>query len=188
MMLDLEPLAIPDLVLIRPKRFSDARGFFSETYRASQFAAAGLPTDFVQDNHSYSAEVGVLRGLHFQAPPAAQGKLVRVTRGALFDVAVDIRVGSPTYGKHASAVLSAENWTQMWIPAGFAHGFLTLEPDTEVQYKVTGGEYAAALEGGLSWDDPALGIAWPAAPKVLSDRDRGWPKLATFTSPFQFGA
>lgn len=183
-MLEVEPLAIPDVKLVRPRKFGDARGFFSETYRKSAFAAAGLPTDFVQDNHSYSAEMGVLRGLHFQAPPAAQGKLVRIVRGAVFDVAVDLRAGSPTYGRHVSTVISAANWTQIWVPAGFAHGFLTLEPDTEAHYKVTGGEYAADLEGGLAWDDPALAIAWPAAPKILSDRDRGWPSLANFATPF----
>lgn len=183
-MLDVEPLAIPDVKLVRPRRLGDARGFFSETFRVSLFAEAGLPTDFVQDNHSYSAEAGVLRGLHFQAPPAAQGKLVRVARGAVFDVAVDLRAGSPSYGKHVSAVLSAENWTQIWVPPGFAHGFLTLEPDTEAHYKVAGGEYAAKLEGGLAWNDPALAIAWPAEPKILSERDRNWPLLANFVTPF----
>ncbi len=183
-MLEVVALAIPDVKIIKPRRHGDARGFFSETYKASAFAAAGLPTDFVQDNCSFSADVGVLRGLHFQTPPAAQGKLVRISHGSVFDVAVDLRVGSPTYGQHVSAVLSEAEWNQIWVPPGFAHGFLTLEPDTEAHYKVTGSEYAADREGGLIWNDPALAIAWPAEPKILSDRDRKWPSLANFQSPF----
>jgi dTDP-4-dehydrorhamnose 3,5-epimerase len=182
-MLDVEPLAIPDVKLIRPRRYGDKRGFFAETFKTSLFADAGLPTAFVQDNQSYSVEAGVLRGLHFQAPPAAQGKLVRVLRGAVFDVAVDIRAGSSTFGRHVTAELSAENWTQMWVPPGFAHGFLTLEPHTEVFYKVTA-EYAPALESGLTWDDPALAIAWPAAPTQLSGRDADWPPFAQLKTPF----
>ena len=170
--------------MFRSKRWGDARGFFSETYKLSTFGEAGLPP-FKQDNHSYSAEVGVLRGLHFQAPPYAQGKLIRVTRGAVFDVAVDIRIGSPSYGQHVSAVLSAENWTQLYAPPGFAHGFLTLEPDTEVLYKTTE-EYAPASEGGLAWDDPALQIDWPAPARHVVERDRSWPKLAALASPFAY--
>jgi dTDP-4-dehydrorhamnose 3,5-epimerase len=184
-MLEVESLAIPDVKIIKPKRHGDARGFFSETYKASAFAAAGLPTTFVQDNHSFSAEAGVLRGLHFQVPPAAQGKLVRVSRGAVFDVAVDLRVDSLTYGQHVSTVLTSENWTQIWVPPGFAHGVLTLEPHTEVLYKVLGAEYVGACEGGLAWDDSDLAIPWPAKPKVLSERDTKWPSFAHFTSPFR---
>lgn len=183
-MLEVEPLTIPDVKLVHPRRLGDARGFFSESFRASAFAAAGLPTDFVQDNHSYSAAAGVLRGLHFQVPPAAQGKLFRITRGAAFDVAVDLRADSPSYGRHVSATLSAENGVQIWIPPGFAHGFLTLEPHTEAQYKISGAEYAADREGGLPWDDPALAIAWPIAPTTLSARDRTWPRFDDFRSPF----
>ena len=133
----------------------------------------------MQDNHSLSKPAGVVRGLHFQLPPFAQGKLVRVLRGAVFDVAVDLRPGSPTWGRHAATTLSADNWAQLWIPPGFAHGFATLEPDTEIAYKVTA-DHSAAHDRGLAWDDPALGIAWPVAPEaaVLSPKDRTHPRLA----------
>lgn len=173
------PLAIPDVLLLEPRRIEDARGFFSEVFSRSAFDAAGITGEFVQDNHSLSRQVGVVRGLHFQVPPRAQGKLVRVPRGRILDVAVDLRRSSPTYGRHVAAELSFDNWRQMWIPAGFAHGFVTLEPDTEVLYKVTD-TYAPECDRGLAWDDPALGIDWPVAPAeaVLSDKDRRHPRLA----------
>lgn len=172
----IERLAIPDVMLITPKKFGDARGFFSETYNRRIMAEAGIPMEFVQDNHSLSADKGVVRGLHFQIPPRAQDKLIRVTRGAIFDVALDIRRGSATFGQHVTAVLSAENWSQLWVPKGFAHGFCTLEPNTEVIYKVTD-YYAPECDRGILWSDPALGIPWPipAAAANLSDKDRKHP-------------
>jgi dTDP-4-dehydrorhamnose 3,5-epimerase len=173
------PQPIPAVLLIEPARFGDARGFFSEVWKKSALTAAGVAAEFVQDNHSWSKEAGVLRGLHFQRPPHAQGKLVRCTRGRVLDVAVDIREGSPTYGQHVTMELSAENWRQLWLPRGFAHGFLTLEPDCEVLYKVDA-EYSREADGGIAWDDPALGIAWPLPPggPILSDKDRKAPRLA----------
>jgi dTDP-4-dehydrorhamnose 3,5-epimerase len=184
-----QPLAIADVKLITPERVYDKRGFFSETYNRLRFAEAGVECDFVQDNHSFSSLKGVVRGLHFQVAPHAQCKLVRVARGAIFDVALDIRGRSPTYGRHVSAVLSAENWTQLWIPEGFAHGFCTLEPNTEVLYKTTA-YYAPDFSHGIKWDDPALGISWPVDPKdaVLSDADRNYPRLADLPSAFELGA
>jgi dTDP-4-dehydrorhamnose 3,5-epimerase len=155
MPINVEPLAIPDVKLITPPMFRDERGFFSETYNRSALAAAGIGFEFVQDNHSLSRSKGVLRGLHYQLHPHAQGKLVRVARGSVFDVAVDIRHGSPTYGKHVAATLSAQNWAQLWIPAGFAHAFCTLEPDTEVIYKVTDFYAPAYVEGRCR--DPSSG-------------------------------
>ncbi|MEM9356399.1 MAG: dTDP-4-dehydrorhamnose 3,5-epimerase [Pseudomonadota bacterium] len=152
-------LAIPDIKVVTPKIFRDDRGFFSETFNASVWEDAGLTDTFVQDNHVLSRSAGVLRGLHFQLDPSAQGKLVRVARGSVLDVAVDIRHGSPTFGQHVSRVLSAENWEQLWVPIGFAHGYCTLEPDTEVIYKVTN-FYNPANERGIKFDDPALGIDW----------------------------
>ncbi|HEV7601794.1 MAG TPA: dTDP-4-dehydrorhamnose 3,5-epimerase [Bradyrhizobium sp.] len=185
---EIRPLNIADVKLVIPLIHRDARGFFSETYSRRDFDAAGIAAEFVQDNHSLSAQVGTLRGLHFQVPPRAQGKLLRVTRGSVFDVAVDIRVGSPTFGQHASAILSAENWTQIWIPAGFAHGYCTLEPDTEVIYKVTD-YYAPDCDRGLKWDDAALGIRWPVDPDNarLSDKDRRQPALKEMAPAFVFG-
>jgi dTDP-4-dehydrorhamnose 3,5-epimerase len=173
------PQAIPDVLLIEPKRFGDARGFFSEVWKRSALTAQGFTVDFVQDNHSLSREVGVLRGLHFQRPPTPQGKLVRVVRGRILDVAVDIRQGSPTYGQHVACELSAENWCQLWVPRGFAHGFITLEPDTEVLYKVDA-EYDRDSDGGIAWNDPALGIEWPLPPggPILSEKDAKAPRLA----------
>lgn len=171
--------ALPGVRLIEAVRHGDGRGFFSETWSRRAFAAAGIDRDFVQDNHSRSAARHTLRGLHFQRPPRAQGKLVRVTRGAVLDVAVDLRAGSPSYGRHVAEVLSAENWRQLWVPEGFAHGFLTLEPDSEVLYKVTA-DYAPEAEGGLRFDDPALAIAWPVPPGEITAnaRDRAFPLLA----------
>lgn len=177
--MQVEPLSIPDVKLITPRRFQDDRGFFSETWSARVWEEAGLEAHFVQDNHAYSVAKGVVRGLHFQLQPAAQGKLVRVTRGAILDVAVDIRRGSPTFGRHVSAVLSADNWAQLWVPEGFAHGYVTLEPETEVVYKVTN-LYAPALDRGIRWDDPALGIDWGISSDaaILSEKDCKLPTLA----------
>ncbi len=178
-MLNVEDTAIPAVKIITPKKFGDHRGFFSETWSRNAFAEAGLDLDFVQDNQSLSAPVGTLRGLHFQSAPFAQDKLVRVTRGRILDVAVDIRASSPSFGKHVAVELSAENWRQLLVPIGFAHGFVTLEPDTEVLYKVTA-PYAPANDHGLAFDDPALGIDWrlPLSGLTLSDKDRKHPRLA----------
>ncbi|WP_186417736.1 dTDP-4-dehydrorhamnose 3,5-epimerase [Bosea sp. CS1GBMeth4] len=182
-----EPLAIPAVVLIRPRKFGDARGYFMETWNLEAFAAAGIGAAFVQDNQSLSAARGVVRGLHFQAPPAPQAKLVRVLRGAIFDVAVDIRAGSPSYGRWCAATLTAEGAEQIFVPRGFAHGFCTLEPDTEVAYKVDG-PYAPETEGGLVWNDARLSIDWPVAPgeAQLSGKDAVLPGFADFTSPFHY--
>jgi dTDP-4-dehydrorhamnose 3,5-epimerase len=183
--MQIERAEIADVLLIRPKKHGDQRGFFSETFRASALREHGVDVDWVQDNHSFSAARGVVRGLHFQRPPTAQAKLVRVIRGAILDVAVDIRKGSPTYRRHVAAELSADNWAQMYVPAGFAHGFCTLTPDCEVLYKVSA-DYAPADEGGVLWNDPDLGIAWPieAGEATLSPRDREWPRFRDFVSPF----
>ncbi len=183
--MEIQTTDIPDVLLLTPRKYGDHRGFFSEVYSRRAFANAGVELDFVQDNHSHSAEVGVLRGLHYQIAPKAQDKLVRVVRGAILDVALDIRRASPTFGRHVTAVISADNWQQVLVPRGFAHGFVTLEPDTEVIYKVTA-DYAPELERGIQWDDPALGIDWGvAADKViLSDRDRRHPMFADATDIF----
>lgn len=175
----IEKQAIPEVLLITPPRFADNRGFFSETWSRAKLAKAGFEADFVQDNHSYSAARGTIRGLHCQIAPFVQGKLVRVSRGSIWDVAVDIRRGSPSYGRHVAAVLSAENGAQLWVPGGFLHGFCTLEPDTEVIYKVTG-DYDKASERGVIWNDPDLALPWPVAPEaaVLSDKDAALPRLA----------
>lgn len=172
-------------LLLTPPKFGDARGFFSEVYNRKLLAELIGDIAFVQDNHSLSVQPGTIRGLHFQIPPSAQGKLVRVARGAIFDVAVDIRRNSPTFGRHVSAVLSAENWHQMWIPAGFAHAFCTVEPNTEVIYKVTT-YYSRNDERGIAWNDSDLGIQWPVDPAkaILSDRDREFPRLAEIQSYF----
>jgi dTDP-4-dehydrorhamnose 3,5-epimerase len=176
--LQVEATAIPDVKIITPRKFGDHRGFFSEVYTRKSFLEAGIDLDFVQDNHSLSAEVGTLRGLHFQSAPFAQDKLVRVVRGRILDIAVDIRRSSPTFGQHVTVELSAENWRQLLIPIGFAHGLCTLEPDTEVLYKVTN-YYSASNDLGVAWDDPDLAIDWPvaAAELVLSDKDRKHPRL-----------
>lgn len=183
--MQIERAAIPDVLIIRTKKHGDHRGFFSETFKAAALREAGVELDWVQDNHSFSAARGVVRGLHFQRPPKAQAKLLRVTQGAVFDVAVDIRKGSATYGRHVAVELSAENWTQIYVPVGFAHGYCTLTENTEVLYKVSA-DYAPAEEGGLIWDDPDLGIDWPirAGEATLSARDREWPRFREFISPF----
>jgi len=176
--MQVEQTSLAGVLVLTPKRFGDSRGFFSETYSRKAFAAAGIDCEFVQDNHSLSAEKGVVRGLHFQLPPMAQDKLVRVVAGSVLDVAVDIRRSSPTFGRHASAVLSAANGRQMFVPAGFAHGFVTLEPRTEVVYKVSR-YYSPQHDRGIRWDDPALGIDWGVEQDraVLSEKDRLLPLL-----------
>lgn len=178
-MLDVRPLGLDGVLEIRPRQFADERGFFSETWHAGQWRDAGIDLDFVQDNHSLSRERGVVRGLHYQLEPFAQDKLVRVTRGAVFDVAVDIRRGSPSFGRWVGATLSAADWNQLLIPKGYAHGFVTLEPDTEVQYKVTA-PYSADHDRAIRFDDPAIGIDWPieAGRLTLSAKDRAAPLLA----------
>jgi dTDP-4-dehydrorhamnose 3,5-epimerase len=174
-----EPTAIPDVLVVTPARFLDGRGFFSETWHESRFTGAGIAGPFVQDNHARSGDRGVVRGLHLQIGPNAQGKLVRVVRGAIWDVAVDVRPGSPTYGRNAGVVLSAENWQQLWIPAGLLHGYCTLEPDTEVIYKVTA-PWDRRAERGVIWNDPELAVPWPisAEEAILSDKDQVLPRLA----------
>ncbi len=174
-----ERLDIPDLILITPPRFGDERGFFSEVFNTARFAAAGVDMEFIQDNQSLSGERGVVRGLHCQVSPYAQGKLVRCTRGSIWDVAVDARRSSPYFGQWAVAELSAENWAQLWVPPGFLHGFCTLERDTEVIYKVTAG-YDRASERGVLWNDPDLRLPWPVteAEAVLSEKDRVLPRWA----------
>lgn len=169
-------LAIPDVKILIPKKHQDHRGFFSETYNRSSMSQAGITDAFVQDNQSLSVQRGVVRGLHYQIPPHAQGKLVRVIKGSILDVAVDIRRSSPTFGRHVTEVLSADNWKQMWVPTGFAHGFVTLEENTEVLYKVTQ-PYSPANERAIAWNDPTLAIDWIIRPDeaVLSDRDRKHP-------------
>lgn len=181
------PQSIPDVILIKPKRFEDHRGYFVETFHENRFVAGGVAGPFVQDNHSLSKENGVIRALHFQCPPTPQAKLVRCNRGAIFDVAVDIRVGSPTFGKYVGVELSAANGWQLFVPVGFAHGLCTLEPDTEVQYKVTG-YYSPECDKGLAFDDPDLGIAWPLnpAPAILSDKDRKHPRLKDLPAYFEY--
>ena len=176
--MQVEKLTVPELVLFTPKKHGDERGFFSETFRADILAAQGVKASFVQDNHVRSAQKGVLRGLHYQTPPHAQGKLVRCARGSILDVAVDIRVGSPTYGRHVAVELSAVNWRQLWVPAGFAHGYVTMEDDCEVIYKTTD-YYAPDCDRGIAWDDPALAIDWRIANAdvVLSEKDRRQPLL-----------
>jgi dTDP-4-dehydrorhamnose 3,5-epimerase len=180
-----EDLAIEGLKLVTPKKHGDDRGFFSETHNAMTWAKAGLKYNFVQDNHSLSHDVGTVRGLHFQTEPFAQDKLVRVVSGRILDVAVDIRRSSSTFGKYVAVELSKENWTQLFIPKGFAHGFVTLEPYTEVLYKVTN-FYSPANDFGLAWDDPELSIEWGVEPTkaFLSDKDKKWPRLKDLSEYF----
>ena len=185
--MDISETAIAGVRVLRPTQHRDARGFFSEVYNEAVFAAHGIVVRFVQDNHSLSLKRGTVRGLHFQIPPLAQAKLVRVTRGAIFDVAVDLRRGSPSFGRHVAAVLSAAEWNQLFVPEGFAHGFCTLEPDTEVTYKVNR-PYSAAHDRGLYWNDPALAISWPVseAEALLSERDRCHPPLVELPEFFRY--
>lgn len=178
------PTPIPDLFVIEPRVFGDHRGYFFESYSAEHFKNAGISADFVQDNESFSGK-GVVRGLHFQAPPKAQGKLVRVQKGRVLDVAVDIRKGSPTYGKHFSTELSGENKKMLWIPPGFAHGFATLEDDTVFLYKCTD-TYSPEHEGSILWNDPSLGIDWGVEDPKLSAKDEAGPLLKDFSSPFTY--
>lgn len=179
--------AIAEVKIVRPVQHHDQRGFFSETYNKRALAAVGIELDFVQDNHTLSPASGTIRGLHFQTPPHAQAKLVRVVRGAVFDVAVDIRHGSPTFGQHVATVLNAADWHQLLVPAGFAHGCCTLEPDTEVLYKVTR-HYSPAHDEGVLWNDPALMIPWPVDEGlvIVSARDRAWPTLSACPAYFQY--
>ncbi len=184
-MLHVEKTAIPDVKIITVKKLGDQRGFFSEIYNRKTFSAAGIDLEFIQDNHAFSADRGTLRGLHFQSQPFGQDKLVRVARGRILDVAVDIRRSSPTFGQHVAVELSAENWQQILVPIGFAHGYVTLDPDTEVLYKVTN-FYAPEHDHGLAFDDPSLGINWGivASELILSDRDRKHPTLAALPKYF----
>jgi dTDP-4-dehydrorhamnose 3,5-epimerase len=185
MSLKVESLAISDVKLVTPARFSDDRGFFSETWNAERFSAAGMDSAFIQDNHSLSVHAGTVRGLHYQAPPFAQAKLVRVLRGAIVDVAVDVRKGSPTYGHWVKAELSAENGLQIFVPRGFLHGFVTTMPDTEVAYKVDA-YYSRECDGAVVWNDPDLAIDWGITPEAarLSPKDAGAEAFRDFRSPF----
>lgn len=182
--MQIETTSLPGVLVLTPKRFGDARGFFSESWNRRTLEQAGvhLP-DFVQDNHSMSHAVGTVRGLHFQTPPHAQGKLVRCGRGTIFDVAVDARVGSPTFGQWFGIELSYENGRQLWVPAGCLHGFVTREPDSEVVYKCTD-FFDGPSDGAVRWD--SLGIEWAVADPVLSDKDRAAPAFADWTSPFRW--
>lgn len=184
-LLEVTPTEIPDVLLVRTRRFGDERGFFTEAFNRERWRAAGLPADFVQDNQAFSTARGTLRGLHFQRPPKAQTKVVRASRGVIWDVAVDIRQGSPWYGRWVGHELSAANGLQMVIPAGFAHGYVTLEPDSEATYKVDA-PYDQEAEAGLCWDDPRLGIAWPIPPAelIILARDRALPGLAELPAIF----
>ncbi len=181
--IDNHPLALE----ITPDRFGDERGFFSETYNKAEMRKIGVDLEFVQDNHSLSAKTGTLRGLHFQTPPFAQAKLVRVTKGSILDVAVDIRTGSPTFGKHVSLIISAKAWNQILVPEGFAHGFCTLEPDTEVVYKVNA-PYSNEHDKGILWADVELGIEWPLENYefTISDKDKNLPKFADLENYFEY--
>jgi len=183
-MIEVRPLGLEGVVEIIPRRFADTRGWFSETWNAARFVEAGLDCDWVQDNHAYSEHAGVVRALHFQRPPMAQAKLVRVVRGSVFDVAVDIRRGSPDFGRWVGITLTAAQGNQILVPRGFAHGYVTLEPDCEVVYKVDA-PYSSAHEQGIAWADPAIGVSWPeVGPRVLSDKDREAPLLADVDTGF----
>lgn len=185
--MNVETTSLEGVVILTPRRFGDERGFFAETYNARVLADHGIDVAFVQDNHSLSARVGTVRGLHFQTPPSAQAKLVRCGRGRLFDVAVDLRRGSPTYGQWTGAELSFENARQLFIPAGFAHGFVTREADTEIVYKCSD-FYDRDAEGSIAWNDPAIGIEWDVEPgaAILSGKDAAAPLLDDFDTPFTY--
>ena len=178
------PTPLAGLFVIEPAVHRDARGFFVETWRDAWLQEIGAPAPFIQDNHAYSSAAGVVRGLHFQAPPATQSKLIWASRGSIFDVAVDLRKSSPTYGQHFALELSSQNFLRLFVPRGFAHGYMTTAPDTEVQYKVDS-FYSPQHEGGLLWNDPALGVAWPDAGEIIvSAKDERLPLLADWDSPF----
>jgi dTDP-4-dehydrorhamnose 3,5-epimerase len=185
--MDVVALDIPEVKLLRPPRFRDFRGVFCELYNRQALSLCGISVDFVQDNCSLSQAVGTIRGLHFQATPMAQAKLVMVLKGRVRDVVVDCRKGSPSFGRHVAADLDGENWQQLLVPEGFAHGFCTLEPDTTVLYKVSA-PYAPKLDGGILWNDPDLGIDWPveAGNAVVSDKDKQLPRLRDVNSPFHY--
>jgi dTDP-4-dehydrorhamnose 3,5-epimerase len=185
--MDIKTTALPGVLLLKPRRFADARGYFVETFNQRAFAEAGIETRFIQDNQSFSVKPGTVRGLHFQLPPAAQTKLVRTLRGSIFDVAIDLRKGSPTFGRWVGEILTAAEGEQLLIPRGFAHGFCTLEPDTEVAYKVDD-FYAPKSDSGIIWNDPTLQIDWPieAALAVLSDKDAKLGLFKDFVTPFLF--
>lgn len=187
--MNIASLSIPDVKVLKPDRFGDQRGFFSETYNRRTLAKCGIELEFVQDNHTLSRSMGTIRGLHYQSPPFAQDKLVRVVRGSVLDVAVDLRRGSPTYGRHVAAVISAKAWNQILVPIGFAHGFCTLTPDTEIIYKTTN-YYSHEHDHGILWTDPDLGIDWPVSKEegVLSSKDRCLPRLRDVVSPFVYVA
>lgn len=186
-MLDLIPTAIPDLLILSTRWFEDERGAFSEVFNLDRWDKAGLATRFTQDAQSLSRPRGTLRGMHFQAPPMAQTKIVRVVRGAIWDVAVDLRVGSPTFGEWVGVELSHENRRQLYIPIGFAHGYVSLTPDAEMIYKL-GNPYSPEHERGVAWDDPALGIQWPldGTEPVMAERDRRWPRLSELPDYFHY--
>lgn len=186
-MLDIQSLEIPEVKLVTPKRFGDDRGFFSETYNKQRFYDVGITADFIQDNYSLSANAGTVRGLHYQSPPFAQAKLVRVLCGSIIDVAVDVRVGSPTFGKSVRAELSADNGIQIFVPRGFLHGFATLEPNTEIAYKVDN-YYSAECDGSVAWNDASLNIDWgiDVSKATVSEKDASAPSFEEFESPFEY--
>jgi dTDP-4-dehydrorhamnose 3,5-epimerase len=185
--MELRPLGLDGVVEIIPKKFGDGRGYFAETYARGSFLAVGIPHEWVQDNQSFSVDKGVLRGLHFQVAPFAQDKLIRVLRGSIFDVVVDIRKGSATFGRWVSSTVSAAAFNQLLVPKGFAHGFVTLEPETEVFYKVSA-PYSAACDRSIFYADPAIGITWPLSESgpILSDKDRKAPRLADIIADISF--
>lgn len=181
-----EPTALADVMLVRYRPHGDPRGLLVETYQREAFAAVGIRSDFVQDLTTVSEMAGTVRGFHFQVPPFAQAKLVRVLRGRILDVVVDLRRSAPTYGRHVAVEMAAEDWTALYVPEGFAHGFCTLADHTEIAYKIAGG-YSPDHARGLAWDDPALGVAWPVAAgsAIVAERDRSWPGLAQLPPYFE---
>jgi dTDP-4-dehydrorhamnose 3,5-epimerase len=183
--MNVQSLRLPEVKVFTPGKFCDRRGFFSETYSKRNWEAAGIPGNFVQDNQSFSIDEGTLRGLHFQIPPFAQDKLIRVLRGSIWDVVVDVRHASQAYGQHVAVEISAEKWNQIYVPAGFAHGLVTLEPNTEVLYKVSN-YYSPEHERGLLWNDPELAISWPLPSRAIkmSDRDSCFPRLGALPDYF----
>jgi len=185
--MQIQTLSIPDIKIFTPKKFGDERGFFSETYSKKHLSEKGIEINFVQDNHAYSAHAHTMRGMHFQIAPFAQDKLIRVIRGAILDVVVDIRCGSPSYGHHVSVVISVDQWNQILVPAGFAHGLLTLENDTEVIYKVSN-YYSPEHDKGLLWNDPDLGIDWQVSEEevILSEKDCHQPRLKDLPEYFEY--